>query len=345
MPSAWVCRKLGPFAQAMAIDERPPLEASGGMAVVDVLTCGIDFVQTLLVEGKYQIKPPPGFTPGTEIVGIVKEVGSGVSAVKAGDVVMLATLMGGMQEEMLIDPQSAVVLPRGCNPLLAPSLYAYGTALFALRGRAKVQPGESVLVLGAAGAIGSAAVEVAKMLGADKVVAAVSSDAKAALCRELGAGATINYAQMTPQEFREALQKEFGKKGVDVIYDPIGGEFAQPAARALAYGGRYVSLGFASGGSDAVGAIPRLPANLFLLKNAQLLGSGLREFQVHDPMAAAAMNAEIVELWHSGKLKPKPPAAYVFDQLPQAYTDLRARKVVGRAVLTTDRFQRGVSKL
>eukprot|EP01044_Picomonas_judraskeda_P021411 COSAG03_NODE_5035_length_1359_cov_1.294444_1_plen_278_part_00 len=272
MPRAVVCHKFGP-PSTLVVEDVAPLEPRAGEVVIKVLTSGLDFVATLMIEGRYQRVSAPPFTPGGEVTGVVETVGAGVTAFSPGDLVCSGGggVQGGFAEQYRCKANSLIPLPADYDVRRFPSLYGYQTSLFALRNRARLQHGETLLVLGAAGGVGITCVEVGKMLGAT-VIAAASTDEKLAVCTAAGADRTLNYDGLSYRELRDAV-RELAPGGVDVVFDPVGDAFTEPCVRNLAEGGRYLTVGFVAGD------IPKVPANLLLLRNAQLvseLASSLR---------------------------------------------------------------------
>jgi NADPH2:quinone reductase len=319
---AVVCQSFAPIDQ-LIVEERPDPEPARGKVVVAVRAAGVNFVDGLFVQGKYQIKPPLPFTPGGEVAGDVVAVGEGVAHLAPGDRVLAMPWLGGFASHVELPAASVVPIP---GPLTygqaAALVQSYGTMLFALTRRTRVEPGEWVLVLGAGGGIGLAAIDVARHLGA-RVIAAASTDDKLAAATRAGAEATIAYEQ----EDLKARAREISEGGVDLVVDPVGDRFAEPALRALRWMGRYLVIGFAGG------EIPRLPANQILLNNRTVLGVDWGAWTGRDPAGNQALLAELMELAGSGALSPVEPVEYPLAQVVQALTDLQARKVAGKVVL------------
>jgi len=327
MARALLCKAFGP-PDALVFEDVAPRQAGAGQVVVAVKAAAVNFPDTLIIQGKYQFRPEPPFSPGAEVAGVVQSVGDGVSSAKVGDPVLAQMPLpyGGFAEEVVLDEGALIPLPDGMNFTLAAAFGAtYGTAYHALRDRGQVKRGETVLVLGAAGGVGLAAVELGRRMGA-RVIAAASSDAKLARCREYGAAETINYET---QDLRAELRRLTSDKGVDVVVDPVGGRFAEPALRAMAWGGRYLVLGFASG------EIPKLPANLTLLKGCAIVGVFWSGFIKHNPAASRAEMADLARWVAAGELKPLVSATYPMAQGGTALSDMLARKVQGKVVLLT----------
>jgi len=322
---ATVCAEWG-APENLRVEERPDLVPGPGQVVVDVRACGINFVDTLLIQGTYQVKVPTPFVPGGEIAGVVSAVGEGVEGVSLGDSVMAMTMVNGMAEQALVYAGSILPLPPRLGFERGACFFqAYNTALFALKIRAGLKAGETVLVLGAAGGVGLAAIDVARALGA-RVIAAASSPEKLAACRRQGADEGIDYAK----EDLKARAKELSGGGVDVVYDPVGGDFADPALRALAPNGRYLVVGFASG------TIPRVPFNLMLLKQCQVVGVDWGGWSGKHPEENAALCREAHDLVEAGRLDPNPPRAFAFDEAPLALRALMDREIIGKAVVVSD---------
>src|SRR5690606_22787290 len=260
---AVVCKQWGP-PESLVVEEVASPVPKAGEVLVDVHAAGVNFPDSLIIQKKYQLQPELPFTPGAEVAGVVSAVGEGVTQWKAGDRVIAHAPWGGYAEQLAVDAQRVMPMPETMDFATASAyVLAYGTSLFALKDRAKLAAGETLLVLGAAGGVGIAAVEIGKSMGA-RVIAAASSEEKLALCREHGADATIDYAR---ENLRERIAALTDGKGPDVIYDPVGGEYTEQAFRSIAWEGRHLVIGFAAG------EIPRIPLNLPLLKTASLVGA------------------------------------------------------------------------
>ena len=318
-----LCRQYGP-PETLTVDDIAWPRAAPGKVVIEVKACGVNFPDTLIIAGKYQFKPAFPFAPGGEVAGVVWEVGDGVTHLKPGDNVFALTGWGGFAEGVLADAYKTFPMPPGMDYTTAAALmYTYGTSYHALKQRATIQPGETLLVLGAAGGVGLAAVTLGKLMGA-RVIAAASTTEKLALCREYGADETINY---TTQPLREAVAELVGKKGVDVVYDPVGGDLAEAALRSMAWGGRYLVVGFAAG------PIPALPFNLPLLKGCSIVGIFWGAFAEKQPEDNARNIRELLGFWQQGQLVPHIHATYPLEQAADALNDMLGRKVMGKVLV------------
>ena len=320
---AVLCKQYG-LPDTLVLEEIPSLVPAAGQLVVSMKAAGVNFPDALIIQGKYQVKPAMPFSPGSELAGVVKEVGAGVNDFKIGDAVIAYAGHGGYAEEVAVDARTCIPMPPGVDFKVAASfMMTYGTSYHALKDRAQLKPGETLLVLGAAGGVGSAAVELGKLLGA-RVIAAASSDDKREACKKLGADATINYSS---EDLREAVKRITDGKGVDVVYDPVGDKFAEPAMRDMAWGGRYLVIGFAAG------EIPKIALNLPLLKGFSIVGVFWGSFTRKEPQKNQANVRELLGWIASGKLKPLVSAAYPLAQAAQALKDVMERKVTGKVVL------------
>ncbi|WP_077033802.1 NADPH:quinone oxidoreductase family protein [Pelomonas sp. KK5] len=321
---AWLCENpVG--VEALVWKELPTPEPAAGQIRVAIKAASLNFPDLLIIQNKYQMKPPLPFVPGTEFAGVVDAIGEGVKGLKVGDAVAAFGGTGGFGTHACIPAALAMPLPPGF-PFEDASAFicTYATSHHALIDRAALQPGETVLVLGAAGGVGTAAIQIAKAAGA-RVIAAASSDAKCARCIELGADASINYST---GNFREELKALTEGKGPDVIYDPVGGDLAEPAFRSIAWRGRYLVIGFAQG------QIPALPLNLALLKGASLVGVFWGEFARREPRRNAEMLGQLAQWYAQGKVKPVLDAVLPMEQLPKAFERMASRQVVGKLVLS-----------
>jgi NADPH2:quinone reductase len=319
---AVVCTEFAPIDQ-LVIEERPDPSPGPGKVVVAVRAAGVNFVDGLFVQGKYQIKPPLPFTPGGEVAGDVVAVGEGVDTVAVGDRVLAMTWLGGFASHVEVATASVVQIPGDLTYGQAAALVqSYGTMLFAMTRRMQVRAGEWVLVLGAGGGIGLAAVDIARYLGA-RVIAAASSQDKLAAATAAGAEATIAYET---EDLKERA-REISGGGVDVVVDPVGDRFAAPALRALTWMGRYLVIGFAGG------EIPKLPANQVLLNNRTVVGIDWGAWTMRDAAGNQDLLTELMGLAGSGELSPVEPTEYPLDDVVRALTDLQDRMVAGKVVL------------
>jgi NADPH2:quinone reductase len=301
--------------------------ARPGQVVVEVWAAGVNFPDTLIIENKYQLKPPLPFSPGGEVAGVVAEVGPGVTNVAAGDRVIVVSGFGGFAERVLAPAASLLPVPDGMDLVTAAGfVMAYGTSYHALKDRGQLQPGESLLVLGAAGGVGLAAVELGDAMGA-MVIAAASSEDKLEVCRQHGAAATIDYGR---ENLRDRVRELTDGRGVDVVYDPVGGNLAEPAVRSLAWNGRFLVIGFAAGD------IPSIPLNLPLLKGASIVGVFWGAFVGRQPADNAHNLAELSRLWAEGRLHPLVSRTYPLEEAPRALNDMANRRVTGKVVLVTE---------
>jgi len=320
---AVLCKQYGP-PETLVVEELPSPRAGPGEAVVSVKAASVNFPDVLIIQNKYQFKPPLPFSPGSELAGVVKEVGAGVSSVRPGDRVMAFTTYGAFAEEVKTEAARLLPIPDGMDfKHAAAFVLAYGTSDHALRDRGALRAGETLLVLGAAGGVGLAAIEIGKALGA-RVIACASSDEKLAVCREHGADATINYAA---EDLRERIKSLTEGRGVDVIYDPVGGAYSEPAFRSIAWRGRLLVVGFAAG------EIPKLPLNLALLKGASVVGVFWGDFARREPKAFAGSIAQLGLWFREGKLRPHVSKIYPLEKAADALRLMAARQVKGKVVL------------
>jgi NADPH:quinone reductase len=320
---AILCKSFGPIENLDYEDIASP-EPITGQILIDVKACGVNFPDTLIIQGKYQFKPPFPFSPGGEVAGIVEKIGENVRNFKVGDKVFSLTGHGGFAEKVIGEAVKTFPMPPDMNFTTAAStMYTYGTSYHALKDRAKLQAGETVLILGAAGGVGLAAVQLAKLMGA-KVIAAASNAEKLSICSQLGADETINYET---EDLKERVKILTNGKGADVVYDAVGDKFAEPAIRSLAWKGRYLVVGFAAG------EIPKIPLNLALLKGASIVGVFWGMFAQLEPMLSMQNFMEILTFIKEGKLKQHIHKIYPLAQAKQALHDLADRKVVGKCVI------------
>lgn len=319
------CTEWGP-PEALQLHEIASPQPGPGQVLVRVDAAGVNFPDLLIVQKKYQLQPPLPFTPGAELAGEVLAVGEGVRHLRAGQAVVGLSLLGGFAEQALLPAAQCMALPPGMDPALAASFtLAYGTSWHALRDRCQLAAGETLLVLGAAGGVGLAAVEIAKAIGA-RVIAVASSAEKQAVCLAHGADAAIGY-----EGLREQIKALTEGRGVDVVYDAVGGAAAEPAIRAMAWRGRYAVVGFASGD------IPAIPLNLLLLKGSALIGVFWGEWVKREPEAWGRGLAELMNWLQAGQLKPLISRRYALAETPQALRALAERRVSGKLVIEPQR--------
>lgn len=328
---AILCRAYG-LPDTLTLEDIPSPTPGPGEVLTQVKACSLNFPDTLTIRNMYQFKPPLPFSPGSESSGVVKAVGEGVTHVKPGDRVFSYGSHGGLAEERISDARATLPLPDGMDFVTgASTLYAFGTSYHALKDRAQLKANrsdgpETLLVLGAAGGVGLAAVELGKLMGAT-VIAAASTAEKLAVCQEKGATHLINYAT---DDLRERIKEITDGKGVDVVYDPVGDKWAEPAIRSLAWRGRYLVVGFAGGD------IPKIPLNLALLKGSSLVGVFWGMFAQKEA-ALNAKNMQDIAAWvMQGKLSPHIHKLYSLAEAPQALIDMMERKVIGKAVVVID---------
>ena len=320
---AWLCENPT-GVDALTWKELPTPMPAAGQVLLKIEAASLNFPDLLIVQNKYQMKPELPFVPGSEYAGTIEAVGEGVTDLKVGQSVGCLSGTGGFGTHTLAPAKLCMPLPPGFPAVDAAAfIMTYATSHHALVDRAALKAGETVLVLGAAGGVGTAAIQIAKAMGA-KVIAAASTDEKCALCKTLGADATINYST---KNLRDALKTLTEGRGPDVIYDPVGGEFAEPAFRSIAWRGRYLVVGFAGG------PIPALPLNLPLLKGASLVGVFWGDFARREPQANAAMMAELAQWYGQGKIKPVIDSTMPMADLKAAYAHMGSRGVKGKLVM------------
>jgi NADPH2:quinone reductase len=319
----------------LVMDELPSPDAAPGQVVIDVAACAVNFPDVLMIEDKYQFKPPRPFAPGGEVAGVVKAVGAGVGHVQPGDRVLGKMLAGGMAEEVAVDAAGVVKIP-DAMPFdeAAAFLMTYGTSHHALKDRAALKPGQTLLVLGAAGGVGLAAVELGKAMGA-RVVAAASTQEKVDLCKRRGADVGVVYGRGPfDRDGQRALAQLFkdavGPDGADVIYDAIGGDYAEPALRAIGWEGRYLVVGFAAGD------IPKIPLNLALLKGCEIVGVFWGGWVARNPERQRQNVAELMALYEAGKIRPYVSERYPLEEGARAIARLANREALGKVVVTMD---------
>lgn len=323
---AWLCT-TPTGVETLKWTELPTPQPGPGQVLLEVKAASLNFPDLLIVQNKYQIKPPLPFVPGSEYAGVVQAVGEGVKHLKVGQNVACLSGTGGFATHTLAPAAMCMPLPANFPFVDAAAfIMTYATSHHALIDRAQLKAGETVLVLGAAGGVGTAAIQIAKAAGA-RVIAAASTDEKCALCKAQGVDATINYSQ---GDLREAIKAATDGKGPDVIYDPVGGDFAEPAFRSIAWRGRYLVVGFASG------PIPSLPLNLALLKGASLVGVFWGDFAKREPQNNAAMMQELAQWYAQGKIKPVIDRTMPMNELFAAYERMGSRQVQGKLVMVNE---------
>jgi len=319
---ALLCTAFGPLEQ-LTVQEVASPRPGPKQVLVDIKAAALNFPDALMVQGLYQVKPPLPFSPGSEFAGVITEVGAEVQRFKPGDRVIAAGL-GGFAEEGVADAERVMPLPPGMDFETGASfVLTYCTSLHGLRDCGRLQAGETLLVLGAAGGVGVAAVEIGKAMGA-RVIAAASSDAKLALCKELGADETINYAS---ENLRDRINELTGKRGVDVVYDPVGGAYTEPAVRGLAWGGRLLVIGFAAGD------IPKIAINHLLLKERSLVGVYWGDSVRHNPQQHLDNVKQLLEWFAVGKVKPVISERVPLSGATAAMARLASRQVMGKVVV------------
>jgi NADPH2:quinone reductase len=320
---AVLCTHFGP-PEELELTDIPAPQPGPGEAVVRIAAAALNFFDTLIIAGKYQQKPPFPFSPVAEFAGTVESIGPGVTEVAVGDRVMSFSGWGAAREAIAVPARQLVKLPDQLDFERAAALcITYGTSLYALRERAQLKAGETLAVLGAAGGTGLAAVELGKMMGA-RVIACASSDEKLALAQQHGADALVNYAA---EDFRGALKRAGGEHGIDVVYDPVGGSYAEPAVRALAWLGRYLVVGFTAGD------IPKLPLNLVLLKGCDIRGVFWGQWSKREPQAQHALLGDVARACVDGKLRVHVHAVYPLAEIATAMKAIADRKVMGKILL------------
>jgi len=322
---AVVCREHGlPDKLELVTDWSEPTVGEHDV-LIDVKAAGLNFPDVLMIQGKYQMQPEMPFIPGGECAGVVAAVGAKVSRFKVGDKVLSAGGSGAFCQRIVVHELGAFPMPEGLSFEQAAGVsITYFTSYYALKQRANLQPGETLLVLGAAGGVGTSAVELGKHMGA-RVIAAASTDEKLALCKKLGADEVINYSTAS---LKDAIKDLTGGKGVDVVYDPVGGDYAEPAIRGMAWNGRYLVIGFASG------PIPKIALNLTLLKGCSLVGVFWGRFTVEEPLVNRKNIEELWELFASGKISPVVTDVFPLEQYEAAFNCMMERRARGKVILT-----------
>jgi NADPH2:quinone reductase len=320
---AIVCKAWG-LPETLVIEEQADLVPAAGEIVIDIMAAGVNFPDVLIIQNKYQFKPELPFTPGNELAGTVHAVGAGVTQFKVGDKVFAFVPQGAFAQQVKVTADAVLPMAAGMDFDTAAAItLTYGTSHHAVVDRAQLKAGETMLVLGAAGGVGLAAIEIGKALGA-RVIAAASTAEKLAVCKEHGADVLINY---TTEDLREAIKAATNGKGPDVVYDPVCGSYTVPSFRSIAWRGRYLVIGFANG------EIPKLPLNLPLLKGASLVGVFWGDFARREPAHNLAAMQELMRWLAEGKIKPHISARYALVDTPQALIDMASRKVTGKIVI------------
>src|SRR5579884_870282 len=317
---AVLCQTYGP-PENLVIADVEPLKSGKGQVVLSVKACGVNFPDVLIIQGKYQFKPAFPFSPGSEVSGIVKAVGEGVEGVNVGEHVIAFTGWGGFAEEVAVDAGKLIPIPNSIDFSTAAAFtLVYGTAHYALKDRAQLRSGETLLVLGAAGGVGLAAIQIGKVMGA-RVIAAASTDEKLAVCKQQGADELLNY---TKEDLKERVKELTAGNGVDVVFDPVGGDYSEAALRGMAWGGRYLVIGFAAGN------IPRIPLNLPLLKGCSIVGVFWGSFTARDPKRNQEHLSELLTWFTLGKIHPVISATYPLERAADALNAMMNRKVTGK---------------
>lgn len=320
---AWLCENPT-GVDALNWTEIPTPQPKAGEVLIEIKAASLNFPDILIVQNKYQMKPPLPFVPGSEYAGVVQAVGDGVTHLQPGQAVACLSGTGGFATHTIAPAALCMPLPAGFPMTDAAAfIMIYATSHHALVDRAQLKSGETVLVLGAAGGVGTAAIQIAKAMGA-RVIAAASTDEKCDICKSIGADATINY---TTTNLRDGIKELTGGKGPDVIYDPVGGDFAESAFRSIAWRGRYLVVGFAAG------PIPALPFNLALLKGASIVGVFWGDFAKREPKANTAMMNELAQWYGQGKIKPVIDRTMPMGDLKAAFAHMGSRSVMGKLVM------------
>jgi NADPH2:quinone reductase len=320
---ALVCRSFGPI-DSLAVEEVPDPAPLAGQVVIGVRACGVNFPDVLIVQGKYQFKPALPFSPGGEVAGVVEAVGSGVTGLHVGDRIIAIAAWGGMAEKLAADASQVLPIPDGVDFVTASCVAsAHGTTLYALRDRAKLRAGETLLVLGASGGLGLAAVQIGKRMGA-RVIAAASTPEKLETCRKHGADLLVDYAK---EDLKARVKAMTGGAGADVVYDPVGGSATDAALRAIAWEGRLLVLGFTAG------EIPKIPLNLVLLKGCSVVGVYWGMSVMRDPAHGRAILQEILGWLQDGSLRPHVHVRVPLSRSLDALRAIEERRVQGKAVV------------
>ena len=322
---AVLCKSHG-MPDTLVVEDVPSPELTEGQVLISVKACGVNFPDTLIIQGKYQFKPDLPFSPGGEVSGVIKAVGDGVTNVSVGDRVIAFSTWGGFAEELAVDANRLIRMSDKMEFEKASAfILTYGTSYHALKDRANIQPGETLLVLGASGGVGLAAIQLGKAMGA-RVIAAASTKEKLDVCAANGADELINYSS---EDLRARVKEITQGAGVDVIYDPVGGPLSEKALRDMSWRGRFLVVGF------AVGEIPKVPLNLALLKGCSIVGVFWGDFTRREPALNEANNQELMRLFEAGKISPHIHKVYPLTQASEALNELLDKKVSGKVVLST----------
>jgi len=322
---AVLCKSHG-MPDTLVVENVPSPDLTEGQVLISVKACGVNFPDTLIIQGKYQFKPDLPFSPGGEVSGVIKAVGDGVTNVSVGDRVIAFSTWGGFAEELAVDANRLIKMSDKMDFEKASAfILTYGTSYHALKDRANIQPGETLLVLGASGGVGLAAVQLGKAMGA-RVIAAASTQEKLDVCAANGADELINYSS---EDLRARVKEITQGTGVDVIYDPVGGPLSEKALRDMSWRGRFLVVGF------AVGEIPKVPLNLALLKGCSIVGVFWGDFTRREPALNEANNQELMRLFEAGKITPHIHKVYPLTQASEALNELLDKKVSGKVVLST----------
>jgi NADPH2:quinone reductase len=321
---ALTCVEHGMADKLKLVDDWPEPELGENDVLIEVKAAGLNFPDVLIIQGKYQFQPEMPFIPGGECSGIVTAVGSAVKRYKVGDDVLSMGAAGAFCGKIAANENAVFPMPKGLSYEQAAGIsITYFTSYYALKQRANIQPGETLLVLGAAGGVGTTAIELGKMMGA-RVIAAASTAEKLALCKSLGADEVINYSEVS---LKDAVKELTGGKGVDVVYDPVGGDYAEPAIRGMAWNGRYLVIGFASG------PIPKIPLNLALLKGCAIVGVFWGRFSAEEPQENLKNIEELWALFADGKLSPVVTDSFSIDEYEEAFNCLTERRARGKVIM------------
>ena len=322
---AVMCKSHG-MPDTLVVEDVPSPDLTEGQVLISVKACGVNFPDTLIIQGKYQFKPDLPFSPGGEVSGVIKAVGDGVTNVSVGDRVIAFSTWGGFAEELAVDATRLIKMSDKMDFEKASAfILTYGTSYHALKDRANIQPGETLLVLGASGGVGLAAVQLGKAMGA-RVIAAASTQEKLDVCAANGADELINYSS---EDLRARVKEITQGTGVDVIYDPVGGPLSEKALRDMSWRGRFLVVGF------AVGEIPKVPLNLALLKGCSIVGVFWGDFTRREAALNEANNQELMRLFEAGKISPHIHKVYPLTQASEALNELLDKKVSGKVVLST----------